>query len=250
MGFLRRLFGGGEPVRTSVETITMEPKHDDAWLDIVGEGSYQSALESLAGGKTPDGPRQTSHVATLFPEPENPHDANAIAVKIEGSCVGYFSREDAILYRPPVRSAASMGRMIACRARLIGGWDRGGGDVGSIGVRLHIGSPRECMAEINGNVDEGITVQTDHPWPGYLIAFTGDSLYSFGGMPLDRATSEELARRAGMSVHPRVTKHVQLLVDCDPTGISGNQRKAMDYGVPVVSEGDFWAALGVNVQRQ
>jgi len=216
----------------------MEPKHDDAWLDVVGEGRYQSELESLAGGKTPDGPRQASHVAILFPESDNPYDANAIAVKIDGIRVGYLSREHAILYRPPVQSAASMGRTIACLAHFVGGWNRGGNDVGSIGIRLNIGSPRECVAEINGDTDEGVTVRTDHPWPGYLIAFTEDSRYSLDGMPLDRNTSVELARRAGLSVHERVTKQVQLLVDCDPSRVSGNQRKAIEYGIPVVSEAD------------
>ncbi len=47
------------------------------------------------------------------------------------------------------------------------------------------------------------------------------------GMELDRATSE--------------------FVDCDPTTVSGNERKADQYGVPVVSEPEFWAALGVPV---
>jgi NAD-dependent DNA ligase len=56
-----------------------------------------------------------------------------------------------------------------------------------------------------------------------------------------------LANRAGIQVHPRVTKKVTLLVDCDPTSRSGNERKAADYGIPVVSEREFWAALGLEV---
>ena len=81
-----------------------------------------------------------------------------------------------------------------------------------------------------------------------MIAFTGDSRYAINGDKLDRETSETLAQQAGMHVHPRVTKNVQLLVDCDPDGVSGNQAKAIEYGVPVVSEGAFWEALRMPVE--
>jgi hypothetical protein len=66
-------------------------------------------------------------------------------------------------------------------------------------------------------------------------------------MLLDRASSELLARRAGLSVHARVTKQVTLLIDCDATGASGNERKAREYGIEVIAESEFWSELGVQL---
>jgi hypothetical protein len=51
-----------------------------------------------------------------------------------------------------------------------------------------------------------------------------------------------------MEVHERVTKKVQLLVDCDDATVSGNERRAVEYGIPVVRERAFWEALGFQVE--
>jgi hypothetical protein len=45
-----------------------------------------------------------------------------------------------------------------------------------------------------------------------------------------------------------MTKKVQLLVDCDPATESGNELKALDYGIPVVAEREFWTALGLPIE--
>jgi NAD-dependent DNA ligase len=89
----------------------------------------------------------------------------------------------------------------------------------------------------------------DHPWVGQMIAFTGDSRCAVAGRKLDREASQAFARSAGMVVHERVTKKVQLLVDCDDGTVSGNQRKALEYGIPVVEERDFWTAIGLTTER-
>ena len=149
-----------------------------------------------------------------------------------------------MLYGPVVQWALGQRHYIAAQARLTGGWDRGGGNRGSIGVVLHVGTPGETMFELLG---DSISVRTDHRWAGALIAFTGDSTCRVSGMLLDRGSSEMLAQRAGLSVHPRVTKQVQLLVDCDPSAQSGNERKAREYGIEVVAEREFWTELGVTL---
>jgi DNA polymerase-3 subunit epsilon len=82
-----------------------------------------------------------------------------------------------------------------------------------------------------------------------MIAFAGDSSFALGGLALDRPFSAALARMAGMTVHPRVTKRVRLLVNSDPSSASHSQAKAMEYGIPIVGEGEFWSALGVGVSR-
>jgi hypothetical protein len=246
MGFLRRLLG--QPtVSAGDDAIAwrLDPR-PDAVLDIVGEQSYQDALRKLGGPLTPEGPTRVDHVAGLVPEPDNPYDHNAIRVQIDGRRVGYLSRENALLYGPVIRWSIDQGRHVAARAKLVGGWNRGGGDRGSIGVKLHVGTPAETVMELLG---DRLTVRNDHRWPGALVAFTGDSMCRVSGFALDRAASELLARRAGLTVHPRVTKQIQLLVDCDPTGASGNESRARAYGIEVISEPDFWAELGIELDR-
>lgn len=220
------------------------PDRDDAALEVVGEASYQAQLTAVGGRPGVDGVPYPDQVAKLVREPTNRYDHNAIAVQIRGLTVGYLSRDDAIRYQAVVDWAAVRGEQIACQARLTGGWNRGGGDQGPIGCLLHLGSPGETFLTL---VADSVAVRTDHAWPGQMIAFTGDSRCAIAGIALDREASAILARRAGMHVHPRMTKKVQLLIDCDPHGESGNELKAIEYGVPVVSEREFWTALGLVV---
>lgn len=247
MSFLRRLFGGSRSSTVDLAVSLLTPERDDAALEVVGEGSYQGALERISGGKTEDGAANRDHLAVLWPEPNNRYDRNAIAIKIDGHTVGYLSRENALRYQATVRWAEAHGRKIACHARLTGGWQRGRRDTGSFGIVLQLGSPAECILDMLG---EEVAIRTDHPWAGHLIAFTGDSRCSYKGVPLDREATLMLASRAGIEVHPRVTKKVTMLVDCDPVSVSGNERKALDYGIPVVQEREFWAALGLDVTSE
>jgi NAD-dependent DNA ligase len=82
-----------------------------------------------------------------------------------------------------------------------------------------------------------------------MIAFTADSTCRIQGFQLDRQAAIMLAERAGLHVHPRITKKIQLLVDCDRSGVSINQSKAQEYGIPVVDELEFWMELGVPAER-
>lgn len=248
MGFLRRLLAPqrrSQPHRRSVSAYLINPARPEAVLEVVGESNYQLALEAAGGGRTSDGAAVRDQVALLIPEPNNRYDENAITVQIAGRLVGYLSREDAIAYRPVVQWALERDHFIACEALLTGGWDRGGSDQGSFGIILHLGTPGECMVEL---LDDQIIVTPDHEWLGQVIAFTGDSRCIIAGMALDRSSCELIATKAGLSVHPRVTKNVQLLVDCDDRTESGNLRKAMEYGIPVIAERDFWTALGLAVE--
>lgn len=263
MGFLKRLLGlqgdrpsppgsPPEPAPLLIPTHAKVPildacDHDP--VQVVGESFHQEALERIAGGRTPDGPVRREHVAALVPEPTNPYDANAISVQIEAQPVGHLSREDAIRFRPVFALAKSRGYpALGCHASLTGGWSGSGGQRPSIGVVLHMAGPAGLILEWDDGTDREVKPRTDHEWVGLLIAFTGDSGYSLNSVHLDRSAMHWLALRAGMTTHPRVTKKVQLLVDCDQTGVSGNHRKAEEYGILVISEGDFWSTLGVDVR--
>lgn len=256
LNLLRRLIGSSSPsIPASPEHVppmpslparVVQPTRVDAVLEVVGESHRQGALMTLSGGRTEDGPVNPDHVAVLMSDPANPFDPNAVAVIAGGHHVGYLSRADAELWTPILHWATARGMHLAAEARLIGGWDRGPSDRGSLGIVLHLGTPSETFVEL---LLGETSVRMDHPWPSRLVAFTGDSRFRLDGVPIDRAATEVIAQRAGMHVHPRVTKKVQLLVDCDESGISGNQAKAEEYGIPVIDEETFWAALGLPVER-
>lgn len=101
-------------------------------FDIVGEGSYQSALRAIAGAKTEEGVEHFC-TAVLVLEDDNPHDSKAVRVDIDGRTVGYLSRKHAREYRKQV----SRGTMTV-PAVIVGGWKRGRGDTGHYGVKLDL----------------------------------------------------------------------------------------------------------------
>jgi len=105
----------------------------DTAIEVVGESHYQAALLAVSGGKTPDGPERTDHVAQLVLEPTNPYDRNAVRVEIDGRLVGYLPKAFASRLAPTLRELAAPA---FCQARITGGWDRGRGDTGSFGVVL------------------------------------------------------------------------------------------------------------------
>jgi DNA polymerase III subunit epsilon len=82
---------------------------------------------------------------------------------------------------------------------------------------------------------------------GQSICFTGESVCCLQGRPLDRATQELLAARAGLVVLPRVTKKLNLLVLADPDSLSGKAQTAARYGVRRVAEPVFWRTLGLTM---
>jgi hypothetical protein len=101
-------------------------------FDIVGEGSYQPALRAIAGRKTEEGVEHHC-TAVLILEDSNPYDDKAVRVDIDGRTVGYLSRKHARQYRKQV----PVGTMTV-DAMIVGGWNRGGGDVGHYGVKLDL----------------------------------------------------------------------------------------------------------------
>lgn len=104
----------------------------DEDLEVVGEASYQDALWMICGGSLGDRIRHRV-VAVLVPEPKNPHDPNAISVRIDGHLIGYLPRDIAALYVAGLHAAmARCAGYVALEGVIVGGgyYDDGPGRLG------------------------------------------------------------------------------------------------------------------------
>ncbi len=108
-------------------------------VDVVGEQHYQEVLEAVAAGRNAFGTRTRVLTVTLVRERDNPYDANAVRVEAAQATVGHLSRDDAPRFHAIIDRLASAGSPATCRAMLTGGWDRGGGDRGYIGLKVFTG---------------------------------------------------------------------------------------------------------------
>lgn len=106
------------------------PRSGAYTFDIVGEASYQDALDHLAGGKT-DAGVHVQKWASLVMEKNNPFDPNAVRVDIDGQTVGYLSRAHAVRFRKTINRSNCV-----CPALITGGWTRAGSK-GNYGVKLN-----------------------------------------------------------------------------------------------------------------
>jgi hypothetical protein len=80
------------------------------------------------------------------PEPDNPYDANAVAVRIGGALVGYLARADAAVWQPILKQLSSAGQAAVCDAMISG---RGaGGETTNLGVFMHLPSAAEARTQI------------------------------------------------------------------------------------------------------
>jgi hypothetical protein len=109
-------------------------------VEVVGESFYQDNLWKVVGGRPPSGERVRQEIfAILVAEVGNPHDANAIAVWIDGgSKAGHLSREIARLYRPGLLALQEKQNMpVAVSGVIVGGGMREDGP-GRLGVFLQL----------------------------------------------------------------------------------------------------------------
>ena len=126
------------PALTSNSTVGVVIGDGAFAFPVVGESHHQIVLEHLVGGRTSEGAHHRC-AALIEPQPDNPYDPGAVAVKIRGEEVGFLARDVAPLFRRAL-SSGGYGRA-ACEAIILGGWDRGPSDRGSFGVRLNARLP-------------------------------------------------------------------------------------------------------------
>jgi hypothetical protein len=110
-----------------------------AWIEgaiemhVVGEYFNQEHLQTLHAFAE----KRAMLPAWLVPEPENPHDSNAVRVDIAGAKAGYIAREEAGEWQAVIKYVEqSTGSKVACRATLFLTPGRRGEDV--VEVILHL----------------------------------------------------------------------------------------------------------------
>jgi hypothetical protein len=91
--------------------------------------------------------RTSSALAQLVPEPTNRYDPNAVRVDIDGACVGYLSRADAVELGPEISEALAEHGSGLVRAVIAG---RAAGETDNLGVFLHLRLGREIVPDHPG----------------------------------------------------------------------------------------------------
>lgn len=140
MGLFKLLFGIQGPERTEPRDrlhLTPAPTFN---CDIVGEASYQDALDELCGGKCEEG-FDLAATAQLCFQDDNPYDPNAVVVLIDCKVVGYIPRSLASRFRSEILRINPAELPVTCNAKIVGGWARSRGDEGHYGVKLSIAEP-------------------------------------------------------------------------------------------------------------
>jgi hypothetical protein len=117
----------------------------DDLVSVVGISHYQSALAEISGRRADEEIRFETR-ATLVPEPDNPHDADAIAVHVANRLVGYLSREENPRWQEVVQTLAQHNHVAAAEA-MIAGRPPGGG-TSNLGVFLRLPTPTEARAQV------------------------------------------------------------------------------------------------------
>jgi hypothetical protein len=142
MGLLEWLFGveTTEPTQPRAVVPVHLARGRDFTFEIVGEASYQVALDAICGGKCEEGHR-LSAVAQLCFQEDIPYDRNAVVVLIDGKVVGYVPRALAAQFRDTILRLNPDERPVTCDALVVGGWLRDDGDEGHYGVKLSLSDP-------------------------------------------------------------------------------------------------------------
>jgi hypothetical protein len=139
MGFMDRLFGryGSQ---AEVEAALYEPRRRDPRTDprpwdgrtsvkVAGESYRQDELVRITGRRGSEPMKLEDVAMELVCEPDNPHDARAVKVLVQGLHVGYLSKGNARMY---CRRIEREGGRVAVKGFV------GCSEGGPIGVGVHI----------------------------------------------------------------------------------------------------------------
>ncbi len=99
---------------------------------MTGTLQHQDELLTLAGGLRPYGGVELEAIVELIAR------SNRIVVRIDDLEVGTLSHADAERLGPVIRQARKDRGVVTCRAVIRGGWDRGSGNIGMLGVSVYV----------------------------------------------------------------------------------------------------------------
>lgn len=112
------------------------PKSGAYACDVVGESHYQDALWRAL--KVHERHPDTPLLAVLTPEHNNPHDRNAVSVRIASQLVGHLPREIAPEYRRLLLGEGKGLVPVHAYARITGGFRLNDGSTAYLGLQLDI----------------------------------------------------------------------------------------------------------------
>jgi HIRAN domain len=177
-------------------------------LEVVGESRYQDNLWRLVGRRYDPGERvREETTAVLVAEPDNPHDANAISIWIDGLKVGYLSREDAQRHHAGLLALQDKHRMpVALSGVIAGGGLRDDGP-GRLGVFLRydpaeFGLSHPPSSFPSGSMRTGMSdaLATDEADETYDLAWMRD-------LPADDIRAIPKLRRLLTDEHDPLSRH-------------------------------------------
>jgi len=105
-------------------------------VEVTGESVHQDELLALSGGRRTFGGVDLDAEAELVLVLDDPFETVVVAVLVDGRRIGRLLLDDAKRLQPAIEGARRRHGAAVCRARIRGGWDRGGEDVGALGVVL------------------------------------------------------------------------------------------------------------------
>lgn len=112
-------------------------------VQAVGESRFQAEIASIVGGRCANG--HNCHVPAELVLAGMERDADAVGIRINGRPVGYLPFETAEAIRPLLVALSSGGKAVTCKAKIVGGWDRGESDRGLFGVKLSLSLPPRIL---------------------------------------------------------------------------------------------------------
>jgi collagen type III alpha len=154
----------------------------DSWhnYDVVGE-TYREAQIASALGRRPKLDEEMEEIfeAQLVPEPDNPHDANAISVRVRGEVVGYLDRDAALAYRPVIHRIAASGMTATTTARIWAvvreSWEDNQQARFFANVRIYLPEPHQILP-LNNHAQAHVAVL---PWGGALQVTGEDDHFGY-----------------------------------------------------------------------
>ena len=111
----------------------------------VGESRFQAEISSIVGGRCEAG--HNCQMPAELVLAGNDRELRAVGIRINSRPVGFLPQEAAAAVRPLIVAAGGR-KAITCKAKIVGGWDRGNSDWGYFGVKLSLALPPKIDARV------------------------------------------------------------------------------------------------------